>query len=331
MERKNFDFKPVDYNNLNALSEMFSLCFNREPAENYFEWKFLQNPAGKAIGFVAYHETNIAGFYGVIPEHFMVNGEKTIIYQSMDTMTHPNYQRQGLFTRLAKKTYEHLINNDGEVFVIGFPGPLSHSGLIKVGWKDIVLIDYIFLNKTLFKVKKLLRKGPKLSFENMQRFDDSFDSYFADKNYPQGKIVKFIDEKSLNWRLSDNPLSKSEIVKISEGNQIVGFAVYKLDDNKRCFIHYLDFADDALYEKYLSAVCEYLFEASQSNFLFTFEPTQAVLAKAYKKNWFTKNRFSKGPFSYRPPFTGFSNREKIKGLNFFEKESYNLQPILRDY
>ena len=207
----------------------------------------MQNPAGKAVGFVAHHEGNVAGFYGVIPEDFMVGGEQTIIYQSMDTMTHPDYQRQGLFTNLAKKTYEHLIEQDKEVFIIGFPGDTSHPGFVKkLEWRDIVLIDYMFLNRTAFNLKNLFKRASNLSFEKIERFDESFKTYFAEKTYESKKILRRYDESFLNWRLSAIAFFKYEIVKISEASAPVGFVVYRIDEESRCFIHHLDFAADEL-------------------------------------------------------------------------------------
>lgn len=332
VEKKNFDFKLVNHDNLNELAEMFSRCFNSMPPQNYFDWKFLQNPAGKAIGFVAYHEGEVAGFYGVIPEDFMVGGEKTVIYQSMDTMTHPDYQRQGLFTNLAKKTYEYLIETDGDVFIIGFPGETSHPGFVKkLGWKDITFIDYLILNRTIFRVESLFKKSSKVSFEKFEKFDESFNSYFENKQYQPAKILHWLDVEFVNWRLADNPMFKYDLVKISEGREIIGFLVYKVDEKKRCFIHHIDFAADQLYEKHFNAACEFLFEESRSSFLFTFAPTLPVLAKVFKRNLFVRNPFSKGMFSYKAPFIGFSNREKVKNVDFFQKENYNIQPLLRDY
>jgi hypothetical protein len=150
-------------------------------------------------------------------------------------------------------------------------------------------------------------------------------------SFSAAKILHRLDGNFLNWRLADNPVFKYEIVKLSEGQEIIGFLVYKVDEKKRCFIHHLEFAEEKQYEKDFNAVCEYLFEESQSSFLFTFEPTLPVLAKAFKKNWFIKNTFDKGLFSYKPPLIGFSNREKIKNVDFFQKESYDIQPLLRDY
>ncbi len=332
MEKKNFDFKPVDYGNLHELADMFKACFGVNPPQNYFEWKFLQNPAGRAVGYTAYHEGDVAGFYGVIPEQFMAGGAKVVIYQSMDTMTHPNYQRQGLFTNLARTTYQHLIERDKEVFIIGFPGITSHPGFVKkLGWKDIVLIDYMFLNRTAFKVRNLFSKSSNLSFSKVQMFEESFNSYFSDKSYQEKRISRFYNENFLNWRLSNNPSLRYEVAKVTEAGVVIGFFVYRLDEEKRCFVNHIDFINDELYEKYTNAICDYLFETTQSSFLYTFEPTLPSLNQAFKKNWFLKNTLAKGPFSYKPPFIGYSNKEKINGIGFFQKDSYDIEPLLRDY
>ncbi len=84
-------------------------------------------------------------------------------------------------------------------------------------------------------------------------------------------------------------------------------------------------------EKAEKEFCQYLFEETQSSSVYTFEPTLPVLAETFKKNWFIKNAYSKGLVSYKPPLIGFSNREKIKNVDFFQRDSYDIQPLLRDY
>lgn len=332
MERKKFHIELIDYEKLNGLTEMFSLCFGKKPPIDYFSWKFLENPGGKAIGFVAYYEGKTAGFYGVIPEQYVINGEKVIVYQSMDTMTHPDYQRQGLFTKLATATYNYLIDKDGEVFIIGFPGLTSHPGFVKkLGWRNINLIDYIFLAKTVFTIKNMFSSNNKLIFNKISRFNDSFDDYFAVQKSKTNCIEQVIDRNILNWRIAHNKIFDYEIVEVIEGVERIGFVVYKLDEENRCFLHYVNFAEDDFYESYFGDVCRYLFEITKSNFLFTFEPSQPFMLNMFRKHWFIKNKFNKGFFSYKPPFIGFSNKEKIEGLDFFDKSNYDLQPIVRDY
>lgn len=332
MEKKNFDLKLVDSDSINKMGEMFALCFNLKLPENYFNWKFLQNPAGQVIGFIAYHEGEAAGYYGLIPEYYMVDGKKTVIYQSTDTMTHPHYQRQGLFTKLANKTLEYLKEKDGEIFALGFPGNTSHPGFVnKLGWKDIVSVNLIFLHHRFFKFKSFFKKSSDLTFEQIENFDESFDLYFKNKTYPAGKISHYLDKSFLDWRFSNNPLQKHEIVKVKKENEIIGFLVYRTYEKKRCFIHHIDFVEEDLYEKYLGNICKFLFDNGGNNYIYIFEPTLPLLTKAFKDNGFIKNTFSKRPFSYKPPLIGYSNREKINNIDFFQKESYNIQPVMRDY
>src|ERR1700744_6776893 len=92
-------FKQYDFENLDDLTEIYQRCFGTKPSLHYFKWKYMENPAGKAVAFVALHNGTIAGFYGVIPEYYRINGQVQTIYQSMDTMTHPDYRRMGLFAK----------------------------------------------------------------------------------------------------------------------------------------------------------------------------------------------------------------------------------------
>jgi hypothetical protein len=270
VKKKEFDYSFIDYSRLDELSGMFKACFNLTPPSDYFNWKFLRNPAGKAIGFVARHQNNVAGFYGIIPEYFVINEKKVLLYQSMDTMTHPDYQRQGLFATLGKMTLDHMIARHGEVSVIGFPGITSHSGFInKIGWKDVNLIPYLFQHKTMQRLRHPFLKQ-KLQFEKIKSFDASFESYFKKKKYPAGKLSNYIDSAFLNWRIADNAVFKYEIVKISSEKEIIGFVIYKMDEKQRCFIHYLDFNNEEQYVKFLPLVCDYLYQEVNTAFIYTF-------------------------------------------------------------
>ncbi len=54
--------------------------------------------------------------------------------QSMDTMTHPDYQGQGVFTKLAEACYDIAAARGFEI-LYGFPNPLSYPGFVKrLGW-----------------------------------------------------------------------------------------------------------------------------------------------------------------------------------------------------
>src|SRR5262249_28739898 len=120
--------RPVTPGDSQALVELFEACFDARESAEYFAWKYHENPAGEAIGFLAGAGGKLAAFYGVIPEPWSVGGGEATVYQSMDTMTHPEFQRRGLFVRLAELTYEEVRRRTGRCDLVGIPGPTALPG-----------------------------------------------------------------------------------------------------------------------------------------------------------------------------------------------------------
>ena len=98
---------PTDKNILKKYVEFFSCCFPNQKKNTieYLDWLYLKNPNGKVIGYDAWYEDKLVAHYAAIPcETFLGNdSEKTLL--SLNTSTHPDHQRKGLFLDLANKTY----------------------------------------------------------------------------------------------------------------------------------------------------------------------------------------------------------------------------------
>lgn len=90
----------------------------------------------KDVGYFALDTNNKpAAYYGVFPIVATYKGQDIKIAQSGDTMTHPNHQKKGLFTMLAKETYK-LAKEEDIDFVFGFPNENSLPGFEKkLDWK----------------------------------------------------------------------------------------------------------------------------------------------------------------------------------------------------
>ena len=107
----NYSIKKIEKDNFHLLIPLMKDSFGMDVNVDYFIWKYLKNPSGDFIGFVAEDEFGeIGAYYGVIPEMFWVHGEKKTIFQSCDTMTHSNHRRRGLFKMLALHTQLQLIS-----------------------------------------------------------------------------------------------------------------------------------------------------------------------------------------------------------------------------
>jgi len=326
-----FQHELFDFDNCIALEEMFEKCFDAKSTVGYFDWKYKLNPAGKAIAFVAKHNGQIAAFYGVIPEYYIMNGKKELIYQSMDTMTHPDFQRKGLFTNLANQTYDHIRASKGKLTVLGFPGEISYPGFIKkLDWSTLIEHKYQFTNEHLFKFRNLGNKISRFKIKPVQSFDEEFDQYFRNKVYGHKPISKYLDQAILNWKICDSPMMKYKVVKISEDNEIKGFVIYRIDEKNRIFLVCIDFIVSKHITDFITSVCRYLFSKLHPKAIYTFQSSTNSINEGLRRNGFINNPFSKGPFSYRTPLIIYGDRQVDK-INVFDVKNWDIQPYLRDY
>ncbi|MGP3699597.1 GNAT family N-acetyltransferase [Rhodobacter sp. NSM] len=110
---------------------LFELTYghNRKLTAPYLHWLYESNPHGRAVGFDAYLDGELAAHYVTIPRIYRVDGENVQGVLSVNTATHPNHQRRGLFTRLAAATYERAAN-EGYKYIVGVANAQSIHGFL---------------------------------------------------------------------------------------------------------------------------------------------------------------------------------------------------------
>ena len=110
----------------------------------FLDWQYNQNPRGKAVGFNAYYEGRLAAHYVAIPVIANLFGRPTRGLLSINTRTDTDHQGQGLFTRLARETYDHA-RDIGCEFVIGVANDNSVHGFTKkLGFQRVGLMQTYF-------------------------------------------------------------------------------------------------------------------------------------------------------------------------------------------
>lgn len=125
-------YKRVSSELYRDLVYLFKAAFKYSVDINYYQAKMDTKYLGVShLGYVAYTlKGEPAAFYGVYPCMTEYKGKLYLAAQSGDTMTHPNHGGKGLFTTLAKMTYE-LAKQEGILFIFGFPNNNSFPGFIK--------------------------------------------------------------------------------------------------------------------------------------------------------------------------------------------------------
>jgi hypothetical protein len=219
----------------------------------YWSWQYRDPPAGFGRIRVAVSEDQIVGHYAVVPMQMQVMGEMIRGTLSLDTMTHPDFQRRGILGKLAGEVYDEL-DRDGLPITYGFPNENSVGALTrKLGW-DYVCALPVFVKPLRadriagrFLPGRLLgtlagpfaRLGsriisppcsvplpaePKLRW--LEQFDQQADELW-DAVYDPAKIALTRSARFLNWRYPANPLREYRILAYEEDGHLLAFAVLR--------------------------------------------------------------------------------------------------------
>lgn len=106
-----------------------------EPNEAFFRWKHLDNPAGVSPMWFAFVGDTVAGFRSMMRWDFVHEGATPIrAVRAVDTATHPDFRRRGIFRTLTMAALEEL-TADGVDFVFNTPNPESSAGYLTMGWQ----------------------------------------------------------------------------------------------------------------------------------------------------------------------------------------------------
>lgn len=102
-----------------------------------FAWKHLDNPFGRSIMLVADADGQIAGFRAFMRwEMVTPDGTTLRCVRAVDTATHPDFQRRGIFKNLTLAGID-LATEDGVDMIFNTPNEKSGAGYLKMGWVSV--------------------------------------------------------------------------------------------------------------------------------------------------------------------------------------------------
>jgi GNAT superfamily N-acetyltransferase len=122
----------TDDESLEKCARLFAICFPKANhlSADYLRWMYRDNPRGQVVGFNAVDKGEYVGHYACLPCEIMLDGRAQRSLLAILSTTHPDYQGQGLFPRLAERTYAEY---DHEKFacVYGVGNANSTPSLVK--------------------------------------------------------------------------------------------------------------------------------------------------------------------------------------------------------
>ena len=296
-----YSVKRLERNQFELLIPLMKNCFGMDVDIEYFKWKFLDNPAGHFIGFVAVDEQTdeVAAYYGVIPEKYFIEGKEKTIYQSGDTMTHSNHRRRGLFQKLAVHCYQYL-KDDRDLFVIGFGGEISTPGLIKMGWRKVLNFQYLFVPKVLCYPTLLSKPADRIEIvSDLHALNSLIETQ------PSAKIQAFRNADHLSWRLGNPRHSYKVLAYRNDG--IEGYVCYCVDNNK-IFLFDFVFTSQNSRNSLLKVLKREVVKQNLKGIV-AFCAENSPPAVQLKQSGFLNNPLGRGFLSATPPFMFFADEE----------------------
>jgi hypothetical protein len=269
------------------LAPLMADAFGGSPPTGLFEWKYLRNPAGPAIGQVARAASGeLAAFYGMIPERFRWGQSEHRIYQSCDTMTHSRHRRKGLFQLLAQETYAAAKAADPGFFAIGFSGATSTPGFYKMGWTSPFEVPH------RFKPRLLAQLGSGTGPEKLGAMPAALPDLMQRRAATRACSRVFYPDY-VQWRLSTP--SYNAVYLIDDA----AFAVFRQGDG---FVYLLDFweAERGAGRGVMRALNREA-SAAGGKGLLTACQAGGDLDLLLRRYGFLANPFRRGPASHRTP------------------------------
>jgi GNAT superfamily N-acetyltransferase len=100
-------------------------------------WKHFDNPFGESIALVACSGSRIVGLRAFMRWE-LVTPEGTVLrcLRAVDTATHPEFERRGIFRRLTEEAVEEA-TADGVDMIFNTPNAKSGAGYLSMGWEQV--------------------------------------------------------------------------------------------------------------------------------------------------------------------------------------------------
>lgn len=191
--------------NMDKFCNLSRACFTAKINKEIVFHRYLENPYKDFFMCVVECNEKFVANYAVLPVKICIGGEIVKAGLSVNLMTDPYFAGRGLFSELANRVYERMIQ-EGYALSYVFPNKNSNSILCnKLGWKNVYEIPTLEkkLDENIISVERV---GKKLDIDNWSHLSD-----YADKDI---HVIK--EPCYLNWRYRNHPANEYHILHFNE-------------------------------------------------------------------------------------------------------------------
>ena len=129
-----------------------------ERSHAFWRWKHESNPFGRSPAIAAVHEGEPVALRAFMRWRWRAGRSTVAALRAVDTVTHPDWRRGGLFRRLTLELLSRL-TGDPDEFVFNTPNRRSLPGYLGMGWQDLGRIAlHVRPRKPLRIVRRAIRR-----------------------------------------------------------------------------------------------------------------------------------------------------------------------------
>lgn len=241
------------------LLDLYKVSFGSSGSSALWDWKYLHNPFAKKDPeiIIAMDKGKIVGARPVLLAEMWLNNEKVKVAQPSDTMVHPEYRREGIFSRMNQFAIEYYEKNNYTLFY-NFPGTMSYSGYLKQGWQIVSITEDLFMVTNPQKIISCKLANKSLSYV-LGFFYDNFLNSRKEALQPSSFQIKICDRLTndveridtlrnksgielvrdatyLNWRFDQHPEHSYKYILASENDRLAGYAVTSVQEKSNGLI-----------------------------------------------------------------------------------------------
>jgi hypothetical protein len=210
-------------------------------APEVFRWKHVENPFGKSFMLVAEDADRILGFRAFMRWRFVVHGQTVDAVRAVDTATHPDIRRQGIFSRLTRQGLDALRNEVDLVF--NTPNQRSGPGYLKLGWRPVgSMLVSVRVRRPMRLIRGLraargsatVPSGAGARGTNAPPAEAvladrrEVQSLLAAAGVPRGRLATDKDAAFLRWRYGAAPLLGYHAVAERPAGRLEGLALFRV-------------------------------------------------------------------------------------------------------
>jgi len=209
---------------------------------DYWAWKHEDNPFGRSLMLLAEADGRLVGVRAFMRWLLQVNGRTISAAKPVDSVTHPDYQRQGVFKRLTLEACQ-VARQEGVELLFNTPNANSLPGYLKMGWRkaaDMALSVRLLrpISAACGLAKWKLRKGeapdastffrePPASASDVLANEAAGIDKLLDKRNRDGRLSTKVDAEFLRWRYGAHPHIRYFAESVKTEGRLDGVMFYR--------------------------------------------------------------------------------------------------------